>query len=99
MCVPGVTHSIEDRGERADGDNDSEQDGAGAERLAASDVEGGSSECGDAARQGLPHEWVVLRFTRRKPGRGSFSEVDHTDSVDAQPLWQKWLTRDISVCC
>ena len=48
MCVPGVTQGIEDGEERTDGDNDSEQDGCGAERLAASDIEGGSGECGDA---------------------------------------------------
>ena len=75
MYMTGVTQAIEDRGERTEGGNDSEQDDSWAERLAASDIEAGSSECGDAARQGLPRDWVVLGFTRRKPSRGSFGEV------------------------
>ena len=66
MCMSGVTQGIEDRGERTDGDNDSEQDGCGAERLAASDIEGGSGECGDAGGQQLLHEWVGSGF----PGAG-----------------------------
>ena len=41
MCMSGVTKGIEDRGERTDGGHDSEQDGSGAERLAASDIEAG----------------------------------------------------------
>jgi hypothetical protein len=44
MCMSGVTHGIEDRGERTDGDNDSEQDNSGAERLAASEIEAGSGD-------------------------------------------------------
>lgn len=85
MCITGVTQGIEDRGERTDGGDDSEQDGYGVERLAASDIEAGSGECGDAGGQGLPHEWVVLGFSRREPSRGRSGGVGHTDSVDALP--------------
>jgi hypothetical protein len=82
MCITGMTHGIEDRGEPTDGGNDSEQDGSGAERLPASDIEAGSSECGDAGGQRLPREWVVLGFSRREPSRGRSGGVGHTDSVD-----------------
>jgi hypothetical protein len=51
----GVTQGIEDRGERSDGGYGSEQDGSGAERLAASDIEAGSGESGNAAGEGLLH--------------------------------------------
>ena len=62
-----VTHGIEDQGKRTDGDNDSEQDGSGAERLAASDIEGGSGE------------WVVaLRFSRGEPDWRRSGGVGHT---------------------
>jgi hypothetical protein len=53
MC--GVTQSIEDRGERSDGGYGSEQDGPGAERLAAGEIEAGSGEIGDAGWEGLLH--------------------------------------------
>ena len=53
MRIPGVTQGIEDRGERTDGDNDGEQDGCGAERLAASDIEPGSGEYGENGGQPL----------------------------------------------
>ena len=85
MCIPGVTQGIEDRGERSDGDNDSQQDGCGAERLAASDIEGGSGACGDAAGRRLPREWVLLGFSRREPSRGRSGGVGHTDSLDGLP--------------
>ena len=87
MCMSGVTQGIEDRGERTDGDNDSEQDGCGAERLAASDIEGGSGECGDAGGRRLLREWVWVGFSRREPGRGRSGGVGHTDSLDALPTW------------
>jgi hypothetical protein len=38
----GGDSNIEDQGERTDGDNDREQDGSGAERLAAGDIEVGA---------------------------------------------------------
>ena len=85
MRIPGVTQGIEDRGERTDGDNDSEQDGCGAERLAASDIEGGSGECGDAGGRRLPREWVWVGFSRRETSRGRSGGVGHTDSLDALP--------------
>jgi hypothetical protein len=85
ICTSAVTQSIENRGERTDGDNDSEQDGCGAERLAASDIEVGSGECGAAGLQGPLHEWVVLGFSRGEPSRGRCGRVDHIDSVDALP--------------
>jgi hypothetical protein len=70
----GVTQGIEDQGERTDGAHDSEQDGSGAERLAASEIEGGSGE------------WVmVLRLSRGEPGWRRSGGVGHTDSVDALP--------------
>ena len=72
MRIAGVTQGIEDRGERTDGDNDSEQDGCGAERLAASDIEGGSGECGDAGGRQLPCEWVWARVF---PARAESGEV------------------------
>jgi hypothetical protein len=53
MCMSGVTQGIQDRGERTDGDNDSEQDRCGAERLAASDIEAGSGECWGISGQAL----------------------------------------------
>jgi hypothetical protein len=55
MCMFVVTQSIEDRGERSDGGYGSEQDGSGAERLAAGDIEAGSGESGDAGGEGLRH--------------------------------------------
>jgi hypothetical protein len=64
----GVTQGIEDQGERTDGGNDSEQDGSGAERLAASEIEAGSAECGEEGGQGLLHKWVVHRLSRGEPG-------------------------------
>jgi hypothetical protein len=57
----GVTKSIEDRGERSDGGYGSEQDGSGAERLAAGDIEARSGESGDdAGGEGLLHGWWSL---------------------------------------
>jgi hypothetical protein len=70
----GVTQRIEDQGERTDGENDSEQDGSGAEWLAASDIEGGSGE------------WLMVRrLSRSEPGWRRSGGVGHTDSVDALP--------------
>jgi hypothetical protein len=83
MCMSGVTQGIEDRAERTDGDNDSEQDGCGAERLAASDIEAGSGEYGEIGGQVPPHEWVALGLSRCGPGWRRSGEVGHTDSVDA----------------
>ena len=83
MGMSGVTQGIEDRGERTDGDNDSEQDGRGAERLAASDIEAGSGEYGEIGGQALLHEWVTLGLSRRGPGWRRSGEVGHTDSVNA----------------
>jgi hypothetical protein len=78
-----VTHGIEDQGERTDGDNDSEQDGTGAERLAAGDIEGGSGE------------WVVvLRLSRGEPDWRRSGGVGHTDSVDALSLCFPGRTED-----
>ena len=84
MCTSGVTQGIEDRGERTEGDNDSEQDGCGTERLAASDIEAGSGEYGEIGGQALLHEWGALGLSRRGPGWRRSGEVGHTDSVDAQ---------------
>jgi hypothetical protein len=56
MCMSGVTKGIEDRGERNNGGNDSEQDGSGAEWLAAGDIEAGSGERRDAGEEGLLHD-------------------------------------------
>jgi hypothetical protein len=83
MCISCVTQGIEDRGERTDGDNDSEQDGCWAERLAASDIEAGSGEYGEIDGQALLHEWVALGLSRRGPGWRRSGEVGHTHSVDA----------------
>jgi hypothetical protein len=47
ILMSGMTHGIENCGERTDGGNDREQNGCWAERLAASDIEVGSRECGD----------------------------------------------------
>ncbi len=85
MRRSGVTQGIEDRGERTDGDNDGEQDGCGAERLAASDIEGGSSECGDADGRQLARVWVWVGFSRREPSRRRSGGVGHSDSLDALP--------------
>jgi hypothetical protein len=68
MCMFGVTQSIEDRGERSDDGYGSEQDGSGAKRLAASDIEARSGERGDAGGEGLLHGWVVLEYSGG-PGR------------------------------
>ena len=81
--MSGVTQGIKDRGKRTDDGNDSEQDGYRTERLAASYIEVGSGEWGDARLQGLPDEWAVLGFSRGEPGRRRSGRVDHTDSVDA----------------
>jgi hypothetical protein len=78
-----VTHGIEDQGERTDGDNDSEQDDSGAERLAAGDIEAGSGE------------WVVvLRLSRGEPDWRRSGGVGHTDSVDALSLCFPGRTED-----
>jgi hypothetical protein len=65
----GVTQSIENRGEHSDGGYGSEQDGSGAERLAAGDIEAGSGEGGDAGGEGLLHGWSLVR------GRAGSGEV------------------------
>ncbi len=83
MYMSGVTQGIEDRGERTNGDDDSEQDGCGADRLAASDIEAGSGEYGENAGQPLLHEWGALGLCRRGPGWRRSGEVGHTDSVNA----------------
>ena len=83
MCMTAVTQGIEDRGERADRHNDSEQDGAGAERLAASDIEAGSDERGEIGGQGPLRGWAALELSRGEPGWRRSGEVGHTDSVDA----------------
>ena len=70
----GVTERIEDQGERTDGENNRQQDGSRAERLAASDIEAGSGE------------WVVVpRLFRGEPGWRRSGGAGHTDSVDALP--------------
>ena len=81
--MPGVTQGIEDRRERTDGDNDSEQDGSWAERLAASDIEAGTGEYGENSGRPLLHEWVTLGLCRRGPGWRRSGEVGHADSVNA----------------
>ena len=91
MWMPGVTQGIEDRRERTDGDNDSEQNGRGAERLAASDIEAGSGEYVEIGGQALLHEWVTLGLCRRGPGWRRSGEVGHTDSVNA--LLKGWRER------
>ena len=63
MCMSVVAQGIEDRGERTDGGHGSEQDGSGAERLVAGDIEAGSGESGEAL-----HEWVVLGCSGGAPG-------------------------------
>jgi hypothetical protein len=83
VCMSSMTQGIEDRGERTDGDNNSEQDGCGAQRLAASDIEAGSYEYGEIGGQALLHEGVALGLSRRGPGWRRSGEVGHTDSVDA----------------
>ncbi len=69
MCMSGVTQGIEDRGERTDGGHGSEQDGSGAERLAAGDIEARSSESGDAGGERLLHGSGGPRVFRGGPGR------------------------------
>jgi hypothetical protein len=59
MCMLGVTQGIENRKEGNDGGYGSEQDGSGAERLAAGDIEAGSGESGDAGGEGLRHGWSL----------------------------------------
>jgi hypothetical protein len=71
MCTSGVTHGIENRGECSDGGYGSEQDGSGAKRLTAGDIEARSGERGDAGGEGLLHGWVVLACS----GGGSGREV------------------------
>ena len=77
--MSSVTHGIEDQGERTDGEYDSEQDGSGAERLAAGDIEGGSGEWGPCL--------MVLRLSRGEPDWRRSGGVGHTDSVDVLPFW------------
>ena len=60
-CTPVVTQGIEDRGESGDGGEGSEQDGSGAERLAADEIEARRGESRGFRRQGLLHvdgPWV-----------------------------------------
>jgi hypothetical protein len=59
MCMFGVTQGMEDRGEHSDGGDGSEQDGSGAERLAADDIEAGGGESGDAGGEGWLHGWSL----------------------------------------
>jgi hypothetical protein len=54
-CVSVVTQNIQDQGERTEGGHGSEQDGSGAERLAAGDIEAGSGERRDSGDEGLLH--------------------------------------------
>jgi hypothetical protein len=65
MCIAGVTQGMEDGEERGDGDNDREQDGCWAERLAASDIEGRRGECGDAGGRRVLRAWEFVGFSRR----------------------------------
>src|SRR5580704_7994548 len=65
-----VTQGIEDRGEHSSSGYDSEKDGSRAERLAASDIEAGSGESGDAVAEGLLHGWSL-----GVPGRAGPEEV------------------------
>ncbi len=84
MCMSGLPQGIEDRGECTDSDNNSEQNGCGAKRLAASDIEAWSvKQDGEIVGQALLREWVALGLSRRGPGWRSSGEVGHTDSVDA----------------
>jgi hypothetical protein len=62
MNMPVVTHGIEDRGERNDGGNGSEQNGFRTERLASGEIEARGGESGDLVGLGPLHEWVVLGF-------------------------------------
>jgi hypothetical protein len=65
MCMSGVTQSKENREERTDGGHGSEQDGSGAEWLAASDIEAGSGESGDSGMEGVLHGgWSSACFRR-----------------------------------
>jgi hypothetical protein len=68
----GVAQSIEDRGERSDGGYGSEQDGSGAKRLTAGDIETRRGERGDAGWEGLLHGWVVLDCSGGGSGRRRF---------------------------
>jgi hypothetical protein len=77
MCMCGVTLGIEDQGERTDGDDDSEQNGCGAERRAAGDIEVGSGEYGEIGGQARLHEWVVLGLSRCGPGWRRSGESSH----------------------
>jgi hypothetical protein len=74
MCSAAVTQGVEDRGQCTGGDNDCKQDGCGAERLAARDIEAGCTEYGE------------IGLSRRRPGWRRSGEVAHTDSVDALPM-------------
>ena len=81
MYMSGVTQGIEDDGERTGGDNDRKQYDSGVERLAASEIEAGSAECGDAGRQGLLLDGVVLGVSRCEPSWRRAGGVGHTHSV------------------
>src|SRR5215469_5938517 len=78
-----MTQGIENRRKRTNGGNDSEQDGSGAERLAAGDIEPGTCGCGDLDGQGLLHEWMVLGVPGKSGGGGP--AVGATASVDGRP--------------
>jgi hypothetical protein len=67
MCMFVVTQGIEDRGGRSDGGHGSEQDGSGAERLAAGDIEAGSGESGTPVGRGCC--MGVLGCSGGEPGR------------------------------
>jgi hypothetical protein len=82
MCMSGVTHGIENRGECSGGSYDSEQDGSGANRLTARDIEARSSERGDAGGEGLLHGWVVLECSGAVGIGGGPAGLAATGSVD-----------------
>jgi len=91
MCMFGVTQGIEDRGERSDGGYGSEQDGSGAERLAAGDIEAGSGESGDAGGEGLLHGWS-LGVPGASRGGGGPAGLAATGSVNgAAKGWRELM--------
>src|SRR3981189_3081329 len=91
MCMFGVTQGIEDRGERSDGGYGSEQDGSGAERLAAGDIEAGSAESGDAGWEGLLHGWSLgipgaNRVGGGPPGLAATGIVNGLPHIETNPI-------------
>ena len=73
--MSGVAQGIQHRGERTDGNHDSQQDRRGADLLAPSDIEAGAAQCGQIA---LWRSWGG-------PGWCKFGEGGHTNIVDAPP--------------